>query len=410
MSFIDTSVEINLPDKTRWVKLVAGFVLLLFLGLIYAWSVFIVPLESEFGWNRQATSLTFTICMSAFCIGGLLAGLLAGKLSSGWIIRICAVFVPAGFALASGIGSLRGLYLSYGICVGLGVGLAYNAVISSVTRWFPEKTGFVSGLLLMGFGLGGMVFGTSSTILMGIFGWRAVFAGIAGVYFLLIIACSFIISRPKTTLMPGSFKDKNDRTGVSKDYMTKEMVRDACFWLYFIWSVCLSAGGLAIIGHASPFAIDMGVTIPAAAFYAGLISVFNGIGRVVCGLLFDRVGRRPTMLIVSFGLVAASSMLMLALRLNSIHVLVIGYVLAGISYGGIMPCNSTVINKFYGQKHYPMNFSIITMNILIASPLGPFMAGSLQRLSGSYASTLYVLIVFGCLAVLLSQIIRQKKS
>jgi OFA family oxalate/formate antiporter-like MFS transporter len=116
------------------------------------------------------------------------------------------------------------------------------------------------------------------------------------------------------------------------------------------------------------------------------------------------------MLIVSLGLVATSCILILALRLNSIYVLVIGYVFAGVSYGGIMPCNSTVINKFYGQKYYPMNLSIITMNILVASSLGPFLAGTLQKISSSYASTLYALIAFGCIAVLLSQIIRQKKS
>jgi OFA family oxalate/formate antiporter-like MFS transporter len=188
------------------------------------------------------------------------------------------------------------------------------------------------------------------------------------------------------------------------------MVRDVSFWLYFIWAICLSAGGLAIIGHASPFALDMGVAVSAAAFYAGLISVFNGIGRVVFGLVFDRAGRRPTMLLVSLGLIVTAGMLILALHLNSIHVLVIGYICAGISYGGIMPCNSAVIHKFYGQKQFPMNFSVITMNILIASPFGPFLAGSLQRLSGSYRSTLYVLLVFGCLAVLLSQTIRQKNS
>jgi OFA family oxalate/formate antiporter-like MFS transporter len=365
-------------------------------------------LEAEFGWNRQATSLTFTISMSAFCIGGLMAGLLAGKLSSGWIIRLCGAFVLAGFGLASRINTLQGLYVCYGLCVGLGVGLAYNVVISTVTRWFPEKTGFVSGLLLMGFGLGSMVFGTASTLLIGLFGWRAVFAGIAAVYFLLIMACSFVVYPPKKNFMPESLKGKSNGTNISRDYTTKEMLSDVYFWLYFIWAICLSAGGLAVIGHASPFAVDMGAAVSTAAFYAGLISVFNGIGRLVFGLLFDRAGRRLTMLIVSLGLIVTAFILTLALRLNSIPLLVIGYICAGLSYGGIMPCNSTVINKYYGPKHYPMNFSIITMNILVASPLGPFLAGSLQRLSGSYASTLYVLIIFGFLAVLLSQIIRQK--
>jgi OFA family oxalate/formate antiporter-like MFS transporter len=399
-----------MSNNIRWAKMAAGFVLLLFLGLIYAWSVFIVPLESEFGWNRQATSLTFTISMSAFCIGGLIAGLLAKKLSSGLIIRICAVLVCLGFGLASRVNTLHGLYVSYGVCVGLGIGMAYNVVISNITRWFPEKTGFVSGLLLMGFGLGGMIFGTASTMLIESFGWRAVFVGIAGIYFLLITACSFAVNRPKAAPASGSLNTRNSGAPVPADYTAKEMLGDVYFWLYFAWSICLSAGGLAIIGHASPFAVDMGIAVSTAAFYAGLISAFNGIGRVVFGLLFDRAGRTLTMLLVSLGLVATSCILILALRLNSIHALVAGFICAGFSYGGIMPCNSSVINKFYGQKHYPVNFSIITMNILVASPLGPFLAGSLQRASGSYESTLYVLTAFGCLAVLLSQVIRQKKS
>jgi OFA family oxalate/formate antiporter-like MFS transporter len=387
----------------RPVRAVTGFVLLLFLGLIYAWSVFIVPLEAEFGWNRQQTSLAFTLCMSTFCLGGLASGLLSKKISSQWKTRLCAVFVLLGFGLASRINTLAGLYITYGVFVGLGIGIAYNTVISNIVLWFHEKPGFISGILLMGFGFGGMVFGTAATVLIGIYGWRVIFAGIAGIYFLLVMLCSFVISPPKS-ISPAASSQRS----AAKSYTTREMMGDPRFWVYFAWTVCLSSGGLAIIGHASPFAIDMGVAAQKAAFYAGLISVFNGAGRVIFGALFDLIGRRLTMLMVSLGLVIACCILLLALHFNSVTVLITGFIFTGLSYGGIMPCNSTVINRFYGQKHYAMNFSIITMNVMAASLLGPFLAGALQKSSGSYALALYVFTSGGLLSTFLGQIIRDR--
>jgi OFA family oxalate/formate antiporter-like MFS transporter len=350
--------------------------------------------------------------MCTFCLGGLRAGLLSKVITTRWIIIMCAVFVSAGFGIASRIDNLAGFYICYGGCVGLGIGFAYNAVISSVTRWFPEKTGFVSGVLLMGFGLGGMALGTSSTILIGLFGWRVVFLGIAAVYFALVFFCSFIIYPPPANFVSSGSADRRNSNKQEDAYSftTREMLGDFCFWLIFIWAVCLSAGGLALIGHASPFAIDMGAGVSAAAFYAGLISIFNGTGRVVFGLLFDKIGRRPAMSVVSCGFILSAVILVGALSLQSIPLLLAGYICIGLSYGGIMPCNSTIINKLYGQKHYPVNFSMITMNILIASPLGPFMAGVLQQASGSYFTTLYIIGLFGITAFILSLIIRPGKQ
>jgi OFA family oxalate/formate antiporter-like MFS transporter len=262
----------------------------------------------------------------------------------------------------------------------------------------------------MGFGFGSMALGTISTFFIGLFGWRLTFLGIAAVCFVLALICSFIIYPPPKGTVFAAAKAQGTKGGDAIDFTTGEMLKDPYFWLFFVWAVCLSAGGLALIGHAAPLAIDMGAAASAAAFYTGLISVFNGIGRVLFGFLFDRSGRRLTMFIVSFGLVAAAGILMGALYAGSTTVLVLGYICAGLSYGGIMPCNSTVIGKFYGQKNYPMNFSIITMNILIASLLGPFMAGVLQRSSGSYLTTLYVIGVFGLAAVVLNTVIRQKSA
>ena len=386
-----------------------GVVLLLLLGLIYAWSIFVSPLEAEFGWNRSQTSLAFTICMCMFCIGGFVTGMLSRKRPPSLAIRICAVFVLVGFVLTSQINSLVGLYISYGGFVGFGVGLAYNAIISTVTKWFPDKTGLVSGILLMGFGFGGMVLGTISTSVMAAIGWRNTFISIGIVFFFLIAAASFVIKPPPAEMVFPSVEGKN-KNGEGEDYETKEMLAQPSFWMFFSWAVLLTAAGLALIGHASPCAVDMGLTPAKAAVYAGLISMCNGVGRVCVGGVFDRLGRKLTMLIVSVGFIISGGILVAALSFGSVPLLVAGYVCTGFSYGGIMPCNSTVTSKFFGRKNYSMNFSMINMNIMIASPLGPYLGGILQGASGSYLTTFMLMSAFGGVAFLLNLLIRQPQK
>jgi OFA family oxalate/formate antiporter-like MFS transporter len=323
----------------------------------------------------------------------------------------CGVLVAAGFMLASRITTLAGFYLCYSCCAGFGTGLAYNGVISGVTRWFPEKPGFISGLLLAGFGTGGMVLGTLCAALIKRFGWQSAFMGIALVCFVSAVFCSAVLGKPPKEAYspprPGSGKRAGDEK--AQDVTTGKMAGDLNFWLLFVWAACLSAGGLALIGHAAPFAVDMGLDVSLAAFYAGLVSVCNGAGRLLFGFLFDRIGRRLTMSIVASGFVLASAVLLAAVKTGSVPLLAAGCICTGLSYGGIMPCNSTVVGIFYGQKYYPANFSIITMNLLIASPLGPFVSGVLRQSSGSYISSLGIMAVFGITAFALGFIIRRKR-
>lgn len=386
----------------RWLYVINGFILLLFLGLIYAWSIFVAPLEAEFGWSRSETSMAFTICMCLFCIGGFASGIISKSKSPRFIIWMCAIFVLAGFLATARISSLIGLYICYGGFVGFGVGLAYNAVISTVTKWFPDKTGLVSGVLLMGFGFGGMALGTASTALIEILGWRNTFTGIGIVFAALIVISSFLIKPPSDeVILPKAEKGQND-TVQSRDFTTKEMLWTTSFWMIFTWAVVLTSAGLAMIGHASPCAIDMGVSTATAAVFTGLISVFNGSGRVVIGIIFDKIGRKKAMMIVSASFIVSGFVLMAALAFKSIPLLVAGYIFTGFSYSGIMPCNSTVISSFYGHKNYAMNFSMINMNIIIASPLGPFLAGVLQTTSGSYFTTFVAMAIFGAVAFVLN--------
>ena len=113
------------------------------------------------------------------------------------------------------------------------------------------------------------------------------------------------------------------------------MLRRPAFWLYFLWSICLSAAGLALILQASGIVveIDNGVLPGSVATIIGLISIFNGVGRVICGFLFDRIGRRNTMFIVDFTFLIAVCMLIAALLAKSIVIVIIAFVIGGLAYG-----------------------------------------------------------------------------
>ena len=138
----------------RWLILALGTAAMFFSGIIYAWSILKAPLQDEFSWSASQLAMNFTLTMCMFCIGGIISGILLSKISLRLLLGAAGFLSFAGFILASGIGAggLGRLYLSYGILSGLGIGIGYNAVISVINEWFPDKKGTSSGVLMMSFG------------------------------------------------------------------------------------------------------------------------------------------------------------------------------------------------------------------------------------------------------------------
>ena len=144
-----------------------GTAVLLLAGFIYAWSVLSYPIAQTYPqWAGGALGLAFTLCMAFFCLGGLLGGLTGNRISLGLRLLCSGVFLAAGFFLSAAARQPWMLVAGYGILCGTGSGLAYNGVISFGNRCFPEKSrGLLLGILLMGFGAGGFLFGSAYTAL-----------------------------------------------------------------------------------------------------------------------------------------------------------------------------------------------------------------------------------------------------
>lgn len=242
----------------RWTYAVVGVIVLLLAGLVYAWSVFSSPIAAYFSdWTKAQLSLTFTICMAFFCVGGFVGGLLAGKVDVKINVWASAVLFFVGFFLASKSTSTTMLYLGYGVLGGFASGLVYNAVMSTVSRWFPDKPGLISGILLMGFGFGsffvGKIYQAMTPAGPGIDAWRNTFF-IFGIVLLVVIAvCGMFFVKPTAEDLAEIKVEKagGKKSGSAGSEMTPmEMLKTTSFWIYFIWAILLSAAGLALISQA----------------------------------------------------------------------------------------------------------------------------------------------------------------
>ncbi|MBD9224423.1 MAG: MFS transporter [Clostridiales bacterium] len=395
-----------MKQLNRWVYAIVGVIVLLFAGLVYAWSVLSTPIAAEFtGWTKAQLSLTFTLVMILFCIGSLLCGLLAGKLSAKNAVRVSAVLFLAGFFIASRCQSPITLYLGFGLLCGLASGLAYNGVMSTMVKWFPDKPGLISGVLLMGFGGGSFLIGKlyQAWTPAGIGGWRTSFVVLGIICCVVLAVCSFFFVAPGADFTVPAGKGGRAVAAPREDIKPAVMLKRPAFWLYYVWAIAVSAAGLALISQASGVVWEASAdqTAASVATIVGLISICNAVGRVLFGGMYDKFGRSLSMQLVNGLFILTSVVLLLAMSSRSVVVVIIGFVIGGLAYSGVTPTNSAFCRAYFGPTSYPVNFPLINSNLIFAS-FGSTISGALYDASGSYSSTFFLIIGLAVAGILCS--------
>ena len=164
--------------SVRWFQLAVGMVAMLFAGVLYAWSILKAPFAAEFAWGASALALNFTLAMCFFCVGGLLGAQLARRAGHKVAMAASGVLSALGFVLTATLSgaSVTLLYITYGVLAGLGIGIAYNVVIATVSAWFPDKKGLCSGCLMMSFGTSALLLGNlANALFASALGWRTTY-------------------------------------------------------------------------------------------------------------------------------------------------------------------------------------------------------------------------------------------
>ena len=405
-----------MKKMNRWAYAVIGVVTLLFAGLIYAWSVMSKSIAaSRPDWTATQVSLTFTIVMALFCTGGLIAGLLSKKINPKLYIIASGVFFAAGFFIASLTGDSPALlYIGFGVICGLGAGFAYNTVLSTMSQWFPDKQGLISGILLMGFGLSSFIIGkvyAAVTPSDGSDQWKMTFRILGIVVLVVMLVCfNFFVKPSEDYKVPGAAAKKVVKES-ALDIPPTEMVKKPTFWLYYIWAILLSAAGLVLVSQASGIATQVGPNVSDGniATVVGLISILNGIGRVIFGAIYDKKGYRVAMVLDMIVMVIAGLVLILALSTGNFLFIILGFLIGGLAYGGVMPTNSAIISDFFGRTNYPVNYSLVNTNLIIAS-FASTIAGKLYDASQSYMAPIMMMIGVTVVGFIVSLGIRRPKA
>lgn len=396
----------------RWMYMAVGVVAMLFAGILYAWSILKSPLAEEFGWGASGLALNFTLAMSFFCIGGLLgakisksAGHLVALLTSG-------VLSALGFILTALLpgASIFMLYITYGILAGLGIGIAYNVVIATVSAWFPDKKGLCSGCLMMGFGASALVLGNMANALFNSsLGWRKTYILLGIAICVIIVLAGIILKKPDSeTVLPSP---KITKSGAvenfeQKDYTSAEMLKRPSFWMAFVCISFLAAVGSSVISFAKDLALSVNAPEALAVSLVGVLSVCNGLGRIITGAVFDLVGRRKTMICANIITIIAAAVTLLSVSIGSLPLCIVGLCITGMSYGACPTITSAFTSSFFGMKHFSSNMALMTFTVMGGSLIATLSSKVLEA-TGGYNATFVMLLALTLVALLLNTFIKK---
>ena len=398
--------------SVRWFYLAIGVIAMLFAGILYAWSILKAPFASDFSWGASDLALNFTLAMCFFCIGGLLGARLSKRFGHKLAIISAGLLSALGFILTSFLSgsSVTLLYLTYGVLAGLGIGIAYNVVIATVSAWFPDKKGLCSGALMMGFGASALVLGNlADSLFKSALGWRTTYVILGGAIGAILLLAALLLKRPaadQALPQPKASKGSSSENFERRDYTSGEMLRRPSFWMAFVCISFLAAVGSSVISFAKDLALSVGSTESLAVTLVGVLSVCNGVGRIITGAVFDAIGRRKTMLLANLLTTCAAGITLLAVSIGSLPLCIVGLCLTGLSYGTCPTITAAFTSSFFGMQYYPTNLAFMTFTVMGGSLIATVSSKVLEA-SGGYTAPFLMLLVLTAVAFVINCFIRR---
>lgn len=392
--------------------LVLGSLGFFFVGILFAWSVIKAPLRDELGASGELLASVYTLSVCFFCIGNLLTGAFLKKTGIKRLLVIASAFIFVGLSGCAVLSdtSLWLLYPLYGVFCGCGIGLAYNGVLSTVSAWFPDKKGTCSGVLMMCFGLSSLMWGKLGSILFDMpgVGWRGAYGLFGLCIAAVLLLCAFFLHAPTG---PVKLLPKGEKRGIpleeaSRDMTGAEVLRDRSFWVYYIYGIAAAAVGSTVLSFAMDVCLSLGAAAKLAVAMVGITSVGNGLGRILCGLSFDYLGRKRTLFLANCCTLLAPVLMLIAIHSSSLAAAGFSLLFSGLSFGTCPTIGSALMSSFYGMKYFPVNYSLSNSKMIFSSA-GATAASILLSRSGGYTAPYIMLLGLAVMAFLMSFFIRK---
>jgi len=390
-------------EKKGIYPVLAAIAIQLTLGIAYIWSVFQTGIaDSIFNGDNAAAGLTFSLLLATLTIGSVLGGKLAVKYSTRIVVFIGGIILSAGFFLASFVTADAPwvLWLSYGLMGGIGMGFTYSTTIACAQKWFPHKKGLVTGIIVSALGFGGVVFTRIVESLIVAFGGTGVgepktFMVLSIIFLIVCTVGSLFMKNPPEGHAATPAASASAAAKTAKDYTPSEMLKTPQFYLILVTFMLACMGGLMMIGFAKPIAVAKGLA-ETATIGVLAISMFNSVGRLLWGIVSDKIGRKNTIVVLLTGS-AVLSLFVTSVNGYWIYVLI---ALIGFFYGGLLSTFPSLTADAFGAKHMATNYGFVLLGFGLGAILSSQIAGYYKNIAADDIGLMFpAFVIASCCAV-----------
>jgi len=421
--------------RNRWAIAVAGTVAMACLGTVYSWSIFTQPLIASFGWSNTTTTWTFAIAIFCLGIGAVIGGRWQDR-SGPRVVAVTGVVVWGLGNVLAGLGTAQlgawWIYLTYGVIGGLGLGLGYITPVAAVTKWFPDKRGLGSGMVVMGFGLGAFFYNNivkaipsfaraareAAAVLAARTGGTAALLSpesvqavmrvflVSGIVYLVLggLCASFLRNPPPDYQLAPAAAAATAAAPKRRELTPAEAARTWQFYALWMMLFLNVTAGILFISNAVPIMRELtGVPPSTALSIYGLIALFNGLGRFFWGAVSDRIGRNMAYLLIFL------LQVVIFFTVGNIHSLALVTILFAIvllCYGGGFGTMPSFVADYFGTKYLGLIYGRILLAWGVGGIVGPIFVAVVKDLTGSFTGALPVIGVVLLFAAILPIVTR----
>ncbi|NLZ16897.1 MAG: OFA family MFS transporter [Desulfobulbaceae bacterium] len=423
----------------RWIPLLGGLLGSTTCGLLlYAFSVFIKPLQAQFGWTVPEVAMAYALICLIFGLVTFPAGRMSDKYGPKVIVLIGSLLMAFGFFMVSTIApptpealaagnnksQLYLLYLYYGVICGLGGGMVYLPPISTAPKWWPDRRGLATGFTVVGLGLGSFIMAPLATKMIAYYGSALpVFKYVGIAMGIMGVIAALCLKLPPAGYKPAGWSPPAPAAGAkaTRDYTYEEAKKTPQFWLLWVAYFCGSFAGLMVIGliakhgidamtiaYRAKEGLDAAAVIPkasadqiamAAAGAPATLAIFNALVRIMIGPLADKIGTKKIFIVLFSLQVIAMLVLFPAGKTAALLAAVAG--LIGWNYGAMFTLFPATLLQYYGPSAQGSNYGLLFTAWGVAGFFGPYLGGKLQAMTASFFVPFIVSAVLLALAVVI---------
>ncbi len=397
----------------RVIIAIAGVVMQVALGAVYAWSSFRVPLTENYGTSVSAVNLTFSIAILSLGFAAFFGGLLMGRVGPRPVAILSGVLYGLGIFLASfATESLTLLYLTYGLLAGIGIGLGYIVPVATLIKWFPDKRGFITGVAVAGFGAGALITGPVAKILIDSVGLFPTFAILGIIYLVFVVGAAMFMRNPPQGYKPPGFEPEAANASSERSGVDYELGGALKTWQWYaLWALLFLnvTAGISIIAEAAPMAASItGVSPLVAAGLVSIISIANGAGRFLWAWLSDAIGRKWVFLTM-YLLQAVCFFLIPLVGTTFFMLAVLAFIIVS-CYGGGFGTMPAFNADYFGSLNVGKIYGLMITAWGFGGVLGPLLISYIVDSTGSYQNAFYILAVLMLVSSIVPFIVRPPKA